>query len=117
MSGILSFAKDLLREVRPHRIARRYLLGWFPIDFTSIGVSMIDVINVAMSDGQEDGEAGTSTSFNPARFKVLRVMRVLRLLKLARILRSSRIFKRWEMRTMIDYGAVAVARSRNAPEA
>ena len=112
---LLAYTDDDVRwEVRPRRIARRYLLGWFFIDLASLSISMIDVVNVAAATGDgragEQGQQGQQTSFNPARFKVLRVMRVLRLLKLARILRSSRIFRRWEMRTMIDYGKVTMAR-------
>ena len=76
-------------------IVKNYLLGWFAIDFLSIFVSGLDIVNYAI-DG--DGSADTST------FRILRVLRALRLMKLVRLMRASRMFRRWETRIEINYG-------------
>jgi len=68
-----------------YKIARHYLLGWFPIDF----ISIVPVDNIMMS-------IDTTNISNASIFSMIRMLRLLRLIKLARILRASRIFSRWE---------------------
>ena len=61
-------------------IARRYLRGWFSVDFVS--VIPFELLPV------------------PPSFKMMRLIRLLRLLKLARVLKASRMLARYE--TVID---------------
>ena len=64
------------------QVAKRYLQGWFIIDFVS--VLPFDIIGMA------------ANSDDASQLKVLRVIRVARLLKLLRIIRVNRVFRRWE---------------------
>jgi hypothetical protein len=69
--------------IRSHRkIARRYLTGWFALDFFTI--LPFDSIKYAFSGAKD--------------MMMLRLVRLMRLAKLLRILRASRIFQRWELR-------------------
>jgi len=78
------------RYVKNQReVAKRYLQGWFFIDFVS--VLPFDVIGM-MSQSDDVGQ-----------LKVLRVIRVARLLKLLRIIRVNRVFRRWENMYSINY--------------
>jgi potassium voltage-gated channel Eag-related subfamily H protein 7 len=71
----------------PTKIAIHYLRSyWFWLDLVSILTSVFDLV----------GGDGTD-------FKGLRAVRTLRLIKLVKLLRTSRIFKRWEMRSSINY--------------
>ena len=71
----------------PTMIAIHYLASkWFWLDLVSILTSVFDLV----------GGDGTD-------LKGLRAVRTLRLVKLVKLLRTSRIFKRWEMRFSINY--------------
>ncbi len=76
------------------KIARKYLLGWFPIDLVSI--LPFDTLGLAMN----------SPEFSD--LKILRVIRLLRLIKLARIFKSSRIFKRIQAQSGLSFSTWAL---------
>jgi len=63
-------------------IARRYLMGWFGLDFLTI--LPYDSVKYFVTGGGD--------------LMFLRLIRLARLLKLLRLLRASRIFERWELR-------------------
>jgi hypothetical protein len=70
------------------QIAKHYGCSyWFALDLFSISTSTFDLIG---NESTED-------------LKAFRAVRTLRLIKLIKLLRSSRIFKRWEMRMSINY--------------
>jgi hypothetical protein len=84
------FVSDTGRTVTSKsQIRRRYLGGWFWLDFFSLlpydCIGFLDT-----SDGTSVGAADVSTKF--------RIVRLLRLLKLLRIVRASRVFQRWEFK-------------------
>jgi len=81
------------------KIVIHYLKGWFVLDSISCAVSSFDFI------------ALTSSSDSLNTLKVFRVLRALRLIKLVRLVRASRMFKRWESRLAINYGAMALVKS------
>ena len=83
------------------QIATHYLKSWFALDFFSILLIIIDFISV---------ESGDDPTVNIQALRVLRVLRALRLVKLVRLVRASRMFKRWECRIAINYGALALGR-------
>ena len=87
-------------ESRRH-IAAHYLKSWFALDFFSILLVIIDFISV---------DSGDDPTVNIQALRVLRVLRALRLIKLVRLVRASRMFKRWECRIAINYGALALGR-------
>jgi len=110
-------ATDTIRWVHDQdQIALHYLRTWFSIDFLSIMVSGFDF--VALDWWQVCGPATDALAaaelLEPAggddisTLKVLRVVRVARLVKLVRLVRSSRIMKRFESRTAINYGHLAL---------
>ena len=76
-----------MRQIARHN----FVSPWFYLDAFSISVSGFDIF--------------TPTGSGASRLKALRAVRVLRLLKLVRLARGSRIFKRWEIRLSINYGA------------
>jgi hypothetical protein len=69
-------------------IAKRYIGGWFAIDFLSILPIPFDIISAT---GDSTGGSGGG-----GKVKALRFARVMRIMKLARIFRLSRIIQRWE---------------------
>ena len=78
----------------PRKIALHYLFStWFFIDLLSILVGVLDVF----------GDEGIEN------LVILRLVRVARLTKLIRLMRGSRIFKRWEMTTSINYAYLSLA--------
>uniref|UniRef100_A0A061SEQ6 Voltage-gated ion channel superfamily n=1 Tax=Tetraselmis sp. GSL018 TaxID=582737 RepID=A0A061SEQ6_9CHLO len=87
------------------RIARRYLMGPFLIDFLSI--IPFDTVGMVLEDGSIQ------------KLKIFRIVRLLRLVKLLRIIRSGKIFKQMEhylnmgyaMLTLIKFilGTLAIA--------
>jgi len=83
------------------QIAAHYFKSWFALDFFSILLIIIDFISV---------ESGDDPTINIQALRVLRVLRALRLIKLVRLVRASRMFKRWECRIAINYGALALGR-------
>lgn len=68
--------------------------GWFFIDLLSILPYQII--------GDISGQASLSN------LKMLKIIRLLRLIKLARVLRASRLWKRFELKTTINYSALAL---------
>jgi len=76
------------------KIIKRYLRGWFSIDFCSI--QQFDVIGLVM-----DSEA-------MQKAKVVKIIRLLRLLKLVKVSIAARIFHRIEVRVSITYQRVAL---------
>jgi hypothetical protein len=81
-------------ELDPKDIAVHYVTSkWFYIDIGSVAVSGFDIFC--------NDEAASLSGF--------RAVRVLRLFKLVRLLRTSRVFKRWEMRVSIDYTRLSLA--------
>jgi hypothetical protein len=76
------------------RIIRRYLRGWFLIDFLSI--QQFDVLGfVFESDSLQ-------------KMKLVKIIRLLRLLKLMKVSIATRIFRRLETRVSIAYQRVAL---------
>ena len=83
------------------QIAVHYLKSWFALDFFSTAMCIIDFISV---------DSGENPEVNIQALRVLRVLRALRLIKLVRLVRASRMFKRWECKIAINYGALALGR-------
>jgi hypothetical protein len=80
----------------PRKIARAYLVGWFPIDITSIGVASVDYIALFQSSNELSD------------LRVLRTLRVLRLIKLVKLLTASKIIRRYEVKVAINYAALSL---------
>ncbi|CAD7939704.1 unnamed protein product [Amoebophrya sp. A25] len=78
----------LLRDQR--LIIRKYLTGWFIIDFLSI--IPYDLI----------------TCWSGESLGTFRIFRLLRLMKLARIFRASRLFKRWQDHISLTFASIAL---------
>ena len=78
-------------------IIRRYLRGWFALDFGSSAISLADFVMIGGSSNAED-------------LRALRVIRVLRLTKLLRLARVARMVEHWETRMTLDYGGLALCR-------
>lgn len=76
------------------KIIRRYLRGWFIIDFFSI--QQFDVIGLVMN----------SEAMQKA--KVVKIIRLLRLLKLVKVSIAARIFHRIEVRFSVTYQKLAL---------
>lgn len=84
----------VMMEGNHKKIIKRYLKGWFTIDFLSI--LQFDLIGLVMQ----------SEAMQKA--KVIKVIRLLRLLKLVKVSIVARIFHRIEVRTSIAYQRVAL---------
>ena len=93
----MSTADGLRWVSSPRAVALHYLRGWFMIDALSIGAAAIDYFIVAGSDVV----AGLGNLSAP------RVLRVLRLIKLLKVLTAFRVFRRWEIKTAVNYGEAA----------
>eukprot|EP00929_Paragymnodinium_shiwhaense_P102438 TRINITY_DN65624_c0_g1_i1.p1 TRINITY_DN65624_c0_g1~~TRINITY_DN65624_c0_g1_i1.p1 ORF type:complete len:876 (+),score=182.46 TRINITY_DN65624_c0_g1_i1:119-2746(+) len=78
-----------MMEYRHHRIIRRYLFGWFTVDFLS--VFPFGLLGQMME------------SSALAKLKAVKIIRLLRLLKLMRMSRASRIFHRLECSIPFTY--------------
>ena len=79
MRWLLKHAGKVVVMDRP-KVVRRYVRGWFFVDFFAIVISAVDFVTVA---GVE----------SVASLKVLRVVRVLRLAKLLRLVRLTRLMR------------------------
>ena len=107
---------DTVRWVHDQdHIARHYLTSWCFIDAFSIAVSGFDFMS--LNSFQVCGEetqalaaalAAEGGDFDVGTFTIFRVIRLARLVKLVRLVRSSRIMKRFESRTAINYGHLAL---------
>jgi|EP00505_MAST-04D_sp_SCG-Rhode-Island_P002951 potassium voltage-gated channel Eag-related subfamily H protein 7 len=85
------FDDDELMWIASHtKIARRYLGGWFLIDFVSI--FPFDYVFPAGGDS----------------LKALRVIRLLRLAKLLRVFRASRMLDRWQNKLSLGFGHITM---------
>ena len=126
IDGILQFflmypqkpadATETIRWVHDHdQIAKNYLKSWFGPDFFSIGVSGFDLVSLNQpyaicSAATEAAAAAAAAEVSQcaggdlSTLKLLRIVRLARLIKLVRLVRSSRIMKRFESRTAINYG-------------
>jgi len=101
-------ATETIRWVHdPDKIAKQYLKTWFPIDALSILVSGFDFLSLDSISGASSSDAEDEGG-NVSTLRVLRIVRVARLIKLVRLVRSSRIMKRFESRTAINYGHLAL---------
>jgi hypothetical protein len=81
------------------KIARRYLRGWFPIDFLSVFPGYVDLYMLA--SGTEGGQ------FSHLTF----ILRLIRLAKMGRILKASRVLVR--LRTSINLKNSTINLMRN----
>ena len=89
------FDEKLLQMISDRKlIAKRYLRGFFIIDF----ISILPYDDITLATGSK------------ANLKILRIVRIVRLAKLLRILRSSRIFARFENSMTINYGALKLVK-------
>jgi hypothetical protein len=68
-------------------IARRYLRGWFLIDFPTTLLAVLDLLPFLTSSSDSDCGGGGGGGGALQQLKVLRVIRVLRLAKLLRLVR------------------------------
>lgn len=96
-------------------IALNYAKGWLVPDAFSVSVSTFDFmalnsIEICSAETEAlkrqielDGSGG-----DVATLKILRIVRVARLVKLVRLVKSSRIMKRIESRTAINYGILSL---------
>ena len=78
------------------QIRRKYLRGWFSIDFGS--VLPLDLVGMF------------SKSKSVQSVRVLRLMKLVRILKMARVLRANRIFQRWEYEISIPFAHISMAK-------
>lgn len=93
--NLMYFDEKLLTMISDRKlIAKRYLRGFFIIDF----VSILPYDDITLATGSK------------ANLKILRIVRIVRLAKLLRILRSSRIFARFENSMTINYGALKLVK-------
>jgi hypothetical protein len=91
-----------------HKIIRKYLTTWFPLDFLSVIPGYVDCIWVLYV---EDGEA-ESIALNTAKLaRVGRFLRLMRLVKMVRIIRVSRIMSRWI--TMVNFQFSSITLLKN----
>jgi hypothetical protein len=89
---------DGVLVVHPKAISRRYLRGWFPIDF--ISTLPLDAIMALFID---DAAAIRST-------KLIRAFRLVRLVKLLRLLKMSAFFEEYEHRMPIGPNGMRLAK-------
>jgi hypothetical protein len=73
-----------LTRARAQTIVKRYLRGWFVIDF----ISSLPADNIVCAMGDAISESGGGS--------VVRTIKLLRLMKMFRLLRIARVLKRWE---------------------
>ena len=93
--NLMYFDEKLLTMISDRKlIAKRYLRGFFIIDF----ISILPYDDITLATGSK------------ANLKILRIVRIVRLAKLLRILRSSRIFARFENSMTINYGALKLVK-------
>ena len=93
--NLMYFDEKLLQMISDRKlIAKRYLRGFFIIDF----ISILPYDDITLATGSK------------ANLKILRIVRIVRLAKLLRILRSSRIFARFENSMTINYGALKLVK-------
>ena len=93
--NLMYFDEKLLKMISDRKlIAKRYLRGFFIIDF----ISILPYDDITLATGSK------------ANLKILRIVRIVRLAKLLRILRSSRIFARFENSMTINYGALKLVK-------
>lgn len=85
-------------ETRHHKIVRRYLLTWCPLDLLSI--IPFDVF------GRWAGASGSN-----GEVRVIKIVRLLRLWKLARMVRAVRLLRRVQERMSVTYGTMALIKS------
>eukprot|EP01029_Cantina_marsupialis_P007032 TRINITY_DN1775_c0_g1_i1.p1 TRINITY_DN1775_c0_g1~~TRINITY_DN1775_c0_g1_i1.p1 ORF type:complete len:879 (+),score=198.96 TRINITY_DN1775_c0_g1_i1:366-3002(+) len=78
------------------KITKRYVKGWFIIDFVSI--FPFDMLGFVLQ------------SDTLSKLKVLRLIRLLRLMKLLRIVRASRIISRWESHINVSFSKLALGK-------
>ena len=89
-------------------IRKRYLKGWFAVDFLSVlpfwtfGM----VINSQNDDGAGADESGGSGA--ESLLRVVRAVRLLRLIKLGKVLGMSRILKRYESHMDVTYALLSL---------
>lgn len=116
------------------KIAMHYLTTWCFPDFFSVGVAVFDLIALNRADGGPWSVCPVpgmpTSSIGPDGFlrpdeqmtqdlggsamgtlKLLRIIKLMKLTKLIRLVRSSRIMKRFESRTAINYGHLALFKS------
>ena len=87
--------------VRKAKISRRYIRGWFAVDFISV-IHFEDILWLV----NPSTIAGTGGSL-----RLLRIIRVARLAKLARVFRASRILKRWSKHFSITFGMQTILKA------
>ena len=89
-------------------IRRRYLRGWFAVDFFSVlpfwSVGMI--IDAMKDEDGGDDDKGDASSL----LRVVRAVRLLRLVKLGKVLGMSRILKRYEAQMDMTYALISLAK-------
>ena len=89
-------------------IRKRYLKGWFAVDFLSVlpfwtfGM----VINSQNDDGAGADESGGGGA--ESLLRVVRAVRLLRLIKLGKVLGMSRILKRYESHMDVTYALLSL---------
>ena len=93
--NLMYFDEKRLQMITDRKmIAKRYLKGFFIIDF----ISILPYDDITLATGSK------------ANLKILRIVRIVRLAKLLRILRSSHIFARFENSMTINYGALKLTK-------
>ena len=99
-------SRDAAWVTERRKIARHYMLGWFPLDVLSILPSAFDFLPLflAASDSESSGTDATATE----KLSGFRAIRALRLVKLVRLIRASRLLKRWEARIGLSYSSTTL---------
>jgi hypothetical protein len=93
----------------PLIIARRYLKGWFAIDFGTLIPSALSM-GTSLRDYSERREGGLPGTQQQDRVDLmfLRVLRAVRMVKLIRLVRVSKIYERWQARISLSFATVMV---------
>ena len=92
----------------PSRVARRYLSGWFAVDFLSITLPLIDIVMLACSTWGGAAPDPTLPDSSLRDLRIFCVLRALRAIKLVKLVTGSRFIKRWEVKTAINYPALSL---------
>ena len=107
-NGQDSVARDAAWVTERRKIARHYMLGWFPLDVLSILPSAFDFLPLLLaadSDSVGTGLAQDATAGATEKLSGFRAIRALRLVKLVRLVRASRLLTRWKARIGLSYSS------------
>ena len=88
-------------------IRKRYLKGWFAVDFLSV-LPFWTFGMVINATGDDDAGADEAGGGAESLLRVVRAVRLLRLIKLGKVLGMSRILKRYEAHMDVTYALLSL---------